>query len=112
MSECNSSRHSQDGYDETAVVEIRGDKAENDSAAGQLHLNSVHMWALGVCIAVSGTYYAWNVGLEAGFGSYVIARVFVSSAYVFLILSISELSSGLPFAGIAVHLIAKQLYFS
>ena len=100
MSEGHSSHQSEDVFDETAVVEIRGDQAENDSAAGRLNLSSIDMWALGVCIAVSGTYYAWNVGLEAGFGSYVIARVFVSSAYISLILSISELSSGLPFAGI------------
>lgn len=99
MSECNISQHSEDAFDETAVVEIKGDQAANDSAAGRLNLSSIDMWALGVCIAVSGTYYAWNVGYEAGFGSYVVARFLVSTAYVSLILSISELSSGLPFAG-------------
>lgn len=110
MSECNSSHHSEDGFDETAVVEIKGDQAANDSAAGLLNLSSIDMWALGVCIAVSGTYYAWNVGFEAGFGSYVIARVLVSSAYVSLILSISELSSGLPFAGVCCLVCLARLF--
>lgn len=97
MSECSSS---QDGFgNENEVVEIIGDQASNDSAVGRLNLSSIHMWALGVCIAISGTFYAWNIGLEAGLGTYAVARVLVSLAFIALILSISELSSGLPFAG-------------
>lgn len=101
MSEGHSSSHNSDTeeYDATAVVEIKGDQAATDSAVGLLNLSGIDMWALGVCISVAGIYYAWNVGLEAGFGSYVVARFFVSCAYISLILSISELSSGLPFAG-------------
>lgn len=100
MSDIDISRPScEDEVDTAAQVEIKGDHAANDSATGRLNLSSIHMWALGVCLTVSGIFYAWNIGLEAGFGSYIIGRVFISTAYVSLILSISELSSGLPFAG-------------
>lgn len=97
MSEGQASQHSDDSLN--PCVEIKGDQAANDSAAGRLNLSGINMWSLGVCISVSGIFYGWNVGLEAGFGSYIIARVLVSSAYIALLLCISELSSGLPFAG-------------
>lgn len=98
MSEGQSS-NSEDEIDDTALVVIKGDQAATDSATGRLNLSGFDMWALGVCISVAGIYYAWNVGYAAGFGSYIVARFFVSMAYICLVMSISELSSGLPFAG-------------
>ena len=57
------------------------------------------IWALGVTLVVGGDYFSWNVGLTAGFGSFVIAALLMGFAYICLCLSVSELSSALPFAG-------------
>jgi amino acid transporter len=62
-------------------------------------LKDYDMWALGITIVIGGQYFAWNAGLSAGFGSFFIATFLIASAYACLILCISELSSGLPFAG-------------
>lgn len=92
-----SSTHS-DSTDE--VIEIKGDQFEDKKAeAESLQLSSVDMWALGLTTAIAGHYFSWNAGLGAGFGSYLIAMVVISTAYLCLILCISELSSALPFAG-------------
>lgn len=64
-----------------------------------LSLKDYDMWALGITIVIGGQYFAWNAGLTAGAGSYLIATFLIASAYGCLILCISELSSGLPFAG-------------
>jgi len=57
------------------------------------------MWALGITIVIGGQYFAWNAALVAGFGSFFIATMLISIAYLCLSLYIAELSSGLPFAG-------------
>ena len=93
------SMHSSESDETLSVVEIKGDQVEADSINGQLNLTGVDMWAMGVTITVAGIFFAWNAGLEAGFGSYIIARFLITSAYISLVLCISELSSGLPFAG-------------
>eukprot|EP01035_Chromulina_nebulosa_P017361 gene17361-22908_t len=57
------------------------------------------IWALGITIVIGGQYFGWNFGLSSGFGSMAIATCLMGSAYVGLILSVSEISSALPFAG-------------
>lgn len=48
---------------------------------------------------IGGQYFAWNAGLSAGFGSFVIATILTGIAYVCLIFCCAETTSALPFAG-------------
>lgn len=100
MSEGGNSAHSTDNeIDDTAILDVKGDQASDDNEVKRLNLSGFEMWALGTSISIGGVFYAWNVGLAAGFGSYIIARVFMSGAFIALACCIAELSSGLPFAG-------------
>ena len=69
------------------------------------------IWALGITIVIGGDYFSWNVGLTAGFGSFVIAALLMGFAYICLCFSVSELSSALPFAGGAYGLARCTLGF-
>jgi len=57
------------------------------------------VWALGITIVIGGAYFSWNDGLVSGFGTFFIASILIGSAYTCLILSTSEITSALPFAG-------------
>ena len=74
-------------------------------------VQSFDLWALGITIVIGGQYFAWNVGLEAGFGSFALATFFIGTAYICLIMCVSEISSGLPFAGGAYGLARCSLGF-
>jgi amino acid transporter len=52
-----------------------------------------------MALTIGGQFYAWNVGLKAGVGSFVIAMLLVGTAYLCLDLCIAEMSSAVPFAG-------------
>ena len=69
------------------------------------------IWALGITIVIGGQYFAWNAGLSAGFGSFALCLLFIGTAYICLILSTSEITSGLPFAGGAYGLARCSLGF-
>ena len=60
---------------------------------------ALEVWALGISIVIGGQYFSWNFGLVAGFGSYLIATILISVAYICLCFCTSELTSALPFAG-------------
>jgi ethanolamine permease len=62
-------------------------------------LTSFDMWAIGITIVIGGQYFAWNEGLSAGVGSNLISLILVSIGYICLVYCVTELSSGLPFAG-------------
>lgn len=62
-------------------------------------LTSFDMWAVGITIVIGGQYFAWNEGLSAGIGSGLISLILVSIGYICLVYCVTELSSGLPFAG-------------
>ena len=85
--------------DSLSNLDIKGDQTDTESRFAVIKLSAFDMWAMGVAITISGLFFAWNAGLEAGFGSYIIARFLISLAYIALVFCISELSSGLPFAG-------------
>jgi len=52
----------------------------------------------------------WNLGLEAGFGSFLIGTFFNAVGYLVLILCQAEMTSALPFAGKkACNLTVRQL---
>ena len=81
------------------IIEIKGDQFADKAEAEHLDLSSLDLYALAVATAVGGHYLPWNEGLQGGFGTFIIAVAFIASGYFCLILSLSELSSALPFAG-------------
>ena len=57
------------------------------------------LWAMGVGAVISGDYFGWNFGLDAGgFGGLLIAVIFIAIMYVCMVLSIAELSTAMPHA--------------
>lgn len=63
-------------------------------------MGTVHIWALGVGAVITGEYFGWNPGLkEAGPVGMLIASLFVCALYMAWVLSLSELSVAMPFAG-------------
>jgi ethanolamine permease len=58
------------------------------------------LWALGVGAVISGDFYGWNVGLDAGgFGGLLIAGIIITVMYYGLCYSIAEMSPALPHTG-------------
>jgi ethanolamine permease len=63
-------------------------------------MGTLHIWALGVGVVITGEYFGWNPGLkEAGPIGMLIASLFVCALYMAWVLSLSELSVAMPFAG-------------
>ena len=59
-----------------------------------------HIWALGVGAVITGEYFGWNGGLGlAGPIGMLLASLFVCALYMAWVLSLSELSVAMPFAG-------------
>ncbi len=55
---------------------------------------------LGVSYVISGDFAGWNFGLEqGGFGGMLLATIAMAIMYMFMVLSLAELSSSLPTAG-------------
>lgn len=63
------------------------------------NLTVFDLWGMAMCMALGGVFAGWNIGLTAGFGSYVCATALVASGYVALVCSLAEVASALPFAG-------------
>ena len=58
------------------------------------------LWSLGVAAVISGDFYGWNLGLDAGgFGGLLIATIFIAIMYYGLCYSIAEMSPALPHTG-------------
>ena len=58
------------------------------------------LWALGVGAVISGDFYGWNLGIDAGgFGGLLIAGVVITVMYYGLCFSIAEMSPALPHTG-------------
>ncbi len=58
------------------------------------------LWALGVGAVISGDFYGWNLGLDAGgFGGLLIAAIVITIMYYGLCFSIAEMSPALPHTG-------------
>jgi ethanolamine permease len=58
------------------------------------------LWSLGVAAVISGDFYGWNLGLDAGgFGGLLIALVVITVMYYGLCFSIAEMSPALPHTG-------------
>jgi ethanolamine permease len=60
----------------------------------------VLLWGLGVGYVISGDFFGWNFGLNAGgFGGLLIATAIMAALYLALIFSIAELAASMPVAG-------------
>ncbi|HET6812608.1 MAG TPA: amino acid permease, partial [Actinomycetota bacterium] len=58
------------------------------------------LWSLGVAAVISGDFYGWNLGLDAGgFGGLLIAAAVITVMYYGLCYSIAEMSPALPHTG-------------
>lgn len=58
------------------------------------------LWALGVGAVISGDFFGWNFGLDAGgFGGLLAATVVIAIMYVCMCYSIAEMSPALPHTG-------------
>ena len=64
------------------------------------HARVWSLWALGVGAAISGDFFGWNFGLDAGgFGGLFTAAFIATIMYVGMCYSIAELSAALPHTG-------------
>ncbi len=58
------------------------------------------LWALGVGAVISGDFFGWNFGLQAGgFGGLAIATIAITALYAGLCFSIAEMTAALPHTG-------------
>ena len=55
------------------------------------------IWIAGIATVIGGQYYAWNLSLNAGFGSYLIAQVLIGFLYICLVCCIAEITSSIAF---------------
>jgi ethanolamine permease len=78
---------------------IKSLKGVASSVSKPVEVDKYHLLALGILAVISGDFYSWNVGLEAGVGTYAIIVGLMGWAYWCFSFCASELSSALPFAG-------------
>ena len=58
------------------------------------------LWGLGVGYVISGDYFGWNYGLNAGgWGGLLVATIVMATLYVTMIFSIAEMATAMPVAG-------------
>jgi amino acid transporter len=91
--------------------EIEAPTSTTTVMATTIGVKSFQVWALGITVVVGGQYTSWNVGLQAGFGSFLIATCLIGLAYICLVFCNAEISSALPFAGGAYGLARLSLGF-
>ena len=64
------------------------------------YAGAVSLWALGVGAVISGDFFGWNYGLDAGgFGGLAVATAVVALMYLGICYSIAEMSPALPHTG-------------
>ena len=63
-------------------------------------LKPIHLWAIAVGMVISGQYFGWSYGLDAGGPiGLMIAVAIVTVFYTTFIFSYAELSTAIPHAG-------------
>lgn len=63
-------------------------------------LGAIHLWSIAVGMVISGQYFGWNYGFEAGgTGGLLVAALVVTVYYTLFIFSYAELSTAIPSAG-------------
>jgi ethanolamine permease len=64
------------------------------------HAGKLLIWGLGVGYVISGEYFSWNFGFDAGgFGGMLIATFLMIALYVLMIYGISEMATAFPHTG-------------
>ncbi len=64
------------------------------------HARVWSLWALGVGAVISGNFFGWNLGLDAGgFGGLFLAAIVATVMYICICYSIAEMSPALPHTG-------------
>ena len=63
-------------------------------------LTSIHLWAIGVGLVISGEYFGWNYGWGvAGTVGLLVAALLITVLYITFIFSFTELTTAIPNAG-------------
>lgn len=71
------------------------EKRRLDRVAGPLLI-----WGLGVGYVISGEYFSWNFGFDAGgFGGMLIATLLMIGLYVLMVYGVSEMATAFPHTG-------------
>jgi ethanolamine permease len=66
----------------------------------QRHAGKLLIWGLGVGYVISGEYFSWNFGFDAGgFGGFLIATFLMIALYVLMIYNVSEMATAFPHTG-------------
>jgi ethanolamine permease len=66
----------------------------------QRHAGKLLIWGLGVGYVISGEYFSWNFGFDAGgFGGFLIATFLMIALYVLMIYGVSEMTAAFPHTG-------------
>jgi ethanolamine permease len=64
------------------------------------HAGKLLIWALGVGYVISGEYFSWNFGFDAGgFGGFLVATLLMIALYTLMIYGISEMATAFPVTG-------------
>ncbi|MGH2663278.1 MAG: ethanolamine permease [Actinomycetota bacterium] len=64
------------------------------------HAGALLIWGLGVGYVISGEFFGWNFGMNAGgWGGLLIATIVIATMYTTMVLAISEMASALPVTG-------------
>ncbi|RXJ66395.1 ethanolamine permease [Halarcobacter ebronensis] len=79
-------------------------KIDNDYLAKRQLKRGTAGWlllaGLGISYVISGDFAGWNFGIaEAGWGGFLIASILMGVMYMFLVLSLAEMSAAIPAAG-------------
>ena len=61
--------------------------------------NKYELALMGFTTVVGGQLYGWNAAFSCGFGSFLIAQIFVGISYIIMLCCLGELSATLPFPG-------------
>jgi ethanolamine permease len=82
-------------------IEYEGvDRDYLESRKLQKSAGALLLWGLGVGYVISGDFFGWNYGLNAGgFGGLVLATILMATLYVTMIFSIAEMATMMPVAG-------------
>jgi ethanolamine permease len=64
------------------------------------HAGKLLIWGLGVGYVISGEYFSWNFGFDAGgYGGFLIASLLMVGLYTLMIYGISEMATAFPVTG-------------
>ena len=85
--------------------------SEEEKNYAKLKIGLFECWAFSIAVVIGGQFFGWNSGLNAGFGTFVIAVILTGASYICLCWSSAELSSAIPFSGGAFPIIRMSIGF-